>query len=129
MQERTGQCVCGGVSYKISGEVIGIINCHCKECQRLHGNYNPMLVVDKEGFVLTKDNELAWYDSSEDKQRGFCRLCGAACLMRQTNGPKVLVSVGSLDETDDLENLQNVWTGQAGDYYVLPPEGAEAGKK
>ncbi len=121
MTEMTGGCLCGAVQYEITGEFVGIINCHCKDCQRLHGIYNPMIVVEKTDFALTDDSGIAWYESSPEKERGFCKKCGAALFMKQTQGPKMLISVGSLDETDDLKTLNNIFEEEAGNYYVTPP--------
>ncbi len=122
MAEVKGRCMCGAIAYKATGEMYGIVSCHCKECQRLHGNYNPMLVVDKTNFVLEGEGDMGWYDSSEDKNRGFCNVCGAALFMRQKNGPKILISAGSLDDPYGFKNVKNIFTEEAGSYYVMPPE-------
>ncbi len=118
----TGGCLCGAVTYAITGEGIGVISCHCKDCQRLHGAYNPMYIVDKDGVTFRKSDSLSWYDSSEKNERGFCATCGSALFMRQKHGPKLLISVGSLDDTTGLKNIQNIFTDDAGDYYAMPPE-------
>jgi hypothetical protein len=34
----SGQCICGAIQYELTSETIGVVNCHCKMCQRLHGN-------------------------------------------------------------------------------------------
>lgn len=122
MDELTGKCLCGSVAYRVTGEFYGVVSCHCKECQRLHGNYNPMIVVDKEDFVFANEKSVAWYDSSEEKDRGFCIVCGAALFMRQKQGPKILISVGSLDDTSALVNVKNIWTEDAAPYYTVSPE-------
>jgi hypothetical protein len=122
MAEITGQCMCGEVKFKATGEATGIVSCHCKQCQQLHGNYNPMMVVDKDKFEVENEEHLAWYHSSEEKSRGFCNKCGAAMLMRQNQGPKMLISVGCINDTDGFKNSKNVFTEDAGHYYVMPPE-------
>lgn len=90
-------------------------------CQRLHGNYNPMVVVDKKDFSFISKLGLAWFKSSDDARRGFCKECGAALFKEQTTGPKILISVGSLDDTSGWQNTSNVFTEEAGEYYVMPP--------
>ncbi len=122
MTNVTGRCLCGAVTYKFSGEGYGIISCHCKDCQRLHGIYNPMFIVDKDTFAFTEDKGMAWYDSSAENERGFCSICGSALFMRQKNGPKILISAGNLDKTEHLKNVKNIFTEEAGHYYVMPPE-------
>jgi hypothetical protein len=118
----TGKCGCGKVAYTISGSMEGLVSCHCKLCQRLHGNYNPMVIVDTEQLVFTADTSLAWFDSSIEARRGFCKEYDSALFKEQKNGPKILVAVGSLDDTSGLTNIKSVFTEDAGHYYLMPPE-------
>lgn len=108
------------MAFSAEGEISGVVSCHCKFCQRLHGNYNPMVVVNKDDFTLTNEAGLAWYASSEDARRGFCKDCGAALFKEQLQGPKILVAVGSLDDTSEWKNIKNVFTESAGSYYTMP---------
>lgn len=119
MELKTGRCACGAVSYTCEGAVSGIVSCHCKSCQRLHGNYNPMVVAEKDAVVIAGD--VTWYQSSTEAERGFCAQCGSALFKRQKTGSKVLMSVGSLDDVTGLANVKNVFVEEAGTYYVLPP--------
>lgn len=120
MKKITGQCACGQVAYSAEGEITGVVSCHCKMCQQLHGNYNPMVVVNKEDFSFTHEAGLAWFNSSTEARRGFCSVCGAALFKEQISGPKILVSVGSLDDTNEWKNIKNVFIEEAGTYYVMP---------
>ena len=33
------KCLCGGVKIKIFGKLRHVINCHCKQCMKTHGNF------------------------------------------------------------------------------------------
>lgn len=125
MSKRTGKCLCGAVAFEADGEMFGVVSCHCKNCQRLHGIYNPMMVVEKTNFTVTNDQGLQWYASSDEKSRGFCNRCGSAMFMRQEQGPKMLISVGCLDDTKGLKNVKNIWVEDADEYYVIAPETAQ----
>lgn len=118
----SGRCACGQVAFRAEGEITGVVSCHCKFCQRLHGNYNPLVVVEKTDLRYTRDAGLAWFASSKDARRGFCNVCGAALFKEQTEGSKILISVGALDDTEGWKNLKNVFTESAGQYYLMPPE-------
>ncbi len=122
MKKITGACGCGEVSFTAEGDISGVISCHCKLCQRLHGNYNPMVVVEKSDFILKSGDSLEWFDSSSEARRGFCRLCGSALFKEQKTGSKILISVGCIDDTTGWTNIKNVFTEEAGEYYLLPPE-------
>ncbi len=122
MSQATGQCMCGEVKFTVNEEPAGVVNCHCKDCQRLHGIYNPMVVVEKANVEIPEDAPLDWFASSESKSRGFCTKCGAALFMRQDQGPKMLISAGCLDDTSNLKTLKNIFTEEAGEYYDTPEE-------
>jgi hypothetical protein len=123
MKKITGACGCGAVTFVAEGDITGVVSCHCKLCQRLHGNYNPLVIVEKTDFILRSSDTLEWFDSSSEARRGFCRLCGSSLFKEQKSGTKILVSVGSLDDTSDWKNIKNVFTEEAGHYYLLPLEG------
>jgi hypothetical protein len=120
MKKIIGKCACGAVAYEAEGEITGVISCHCKLCQRLHGTYNPMVLINKKDFKLTKEAGLSWFDSSSEARRGFCKDCGSALFKEQLTGPNILVSVGSIDDTTDWQNIKNVFTEEAGKYYLMP---------
>lgn len=122
MKEILGSCGCGQVTYKAAGEIAGVVSCHCTLCQKLHGNYNPMVVINKEDFSWTNDAGLGWFGSSTEARRGFCTNCGAALCKEQLHGSKILISVGSLHGTSNWKNTKNVFTEEAGEYYLMPPQ-------
>ncbi len=35
----SASCLCNGVSMKIKGEFRPVINCHCVQCTKTHGNF------------------------------------------------------------------------------------------
>jgi hypothetical protein len=122
MKKISGACGCGAVSFSAEGIINGVVSCHCKFCQRLHGNYNPMVLVEKSDFSLQNDAGLAWFDSSSEARRGFCKFCGAALFKEQKTGSKILISIGSLNDTNEWDNTKNVFTEEAGKYYPMPKE-------
>ncbi|MBI5456886.1 GFA family protein [Candidatus Kaiserbacteria bacterium] len=118
----TGRCMCGAVQYEVNPPFTGVISCHCKDCQRLHGNYNPLLIAEKENFKFTKgEDDVEWYNSSESSERGFCKTCGSQMFKRDKTGPKIKISAGNIDDTSGLQNVKNVWTKEAGGFYTIPP--------
>lgn len=120
-----GGCMCGKVRFTFTPPFTGVISCHCKQCQRLHGNYNPLLIGEKVNFTFAGGEEnVGWYESSEKAERGFCTTCGSVMFKRDKGGPKMKISVGCIDDTSGLKNIKNVGTESKGDYYVMPPENA-----
>ncbi len=78
-----------------------------------------MVIVEKEIFACTSET-LAWFDSSDEARRGFCSHCGSALFKEQKNGTKMLIAVGSPDDTTTWKNVKNVFTADAGTYYIMP---------
>ena len=125
MTKISGRCDCGHVAYEAEGEIEGVISCHCKQCQRIHGIYKPMLMVNKSDLKFTNDSWLGWYDSSDDAKRGFCKDCGSAIFKKPNDdapemSDKIMPSVGSLDDTSEWKNKLNVFVKFRGHYYNMP---------
>lgn len=98
----SGQCLCGDVTYKISGGPVGTGQCHCKDCQRASGTGHMSLAffsaddVDIEG-------ETAHYsvtaESGNTNTRYFCPKCGGRLFGENNARPGLLaVAVGSVDD-------------------------------
>ena len=51
---RTGRCLCGQISYEISGDLIATAVCHCEHCQRQSGGaFSVNLVVQESQLAVT----------------------------------------------------------------------------
>jgi hypothetical protein len=69
-------------------------------CQRAHGAaFVTWVSVDAAQFELdVRDDALAWYASSPQAERGFCRRCGSPLLFRSVRWPgEVHVARASID--------------------------------
>lgn len=114
-----GKCFCGNISFEIKGDLIGLINCHCKDCQRIHGNYNPMMITSLDTIEFNQENP-TWFKSSDKAERGFCNRCGSAMFKKLTEDNKILISAGCFDETSQFKTIRNIWEQSKGSYYVVP---------
>ena len=94
----TGGCQCGAVRYRIAGVLEDLHICHCRMCQKAAGNFfMPLGRAALADFVLTR-GALAWFDSSDLVQRGFCRNCGTPLIYRNKTADTISVTLGSLDD-------------------------------
>lgn len=83
-----GACLCGAVQFVATLPSLWCAHCHCTQCQRAHGAG----VVTWVGFSsialrLIDDQQLQWYASSAEAERGFCRHCGASMFFRSSRWP------------------------------------------
>lgn len=115
----TGRCHCGGVKFRIA-EAVGVIVCHCRDCQQMHGNANAMLATSTEAIRMESDATLVWYESSAEAERGFCSRCGGRLFKRPKGGDRLLVSAGTIDPPTGMTVIRDVWLQSKGDWYEVP---------
>ena len=122
----TGRCLCGAVSYEVTGELRDVLICHCEECRRWHGHFSACTAAGRGDLALLEDRGLRWIDSpSSDARarRGFCCECGSSLFWDAPDRPTVSIAAGTLDGHTGLHVTAHWYVSQAGDYYELPSDG------
>ena len=115
-----GSCLCGAVSYEISGAMRDVLVCHCNQCRKTSGHVVAATSVPKDNLTITKDEGLAWYHSSDIAKRGFCKTCGSSLFWWPMNEGIVSVHVGAIDGPTGLKTARHIFTDAKGDYYDIP---------
>ncbi len=74
-----GSCLCGGIRYEVSDRIGPIVLCHCGMCRKAQGGaFAANAPVRRSYFRLVAGAELLTsYESSPQKWRCFCRICGS----------------------------------------------------
>lgn len=120
--QRLGGCVCGAVRYRIRGAFNPPTACHCHMCRRHHGALGIFVGSSREKVEISGVDQVQWFSSSTDAERGSCRQCGTKLFWRKVNGPALDVTVGSLDRSDDLTLTAHIWVAHRGDYETIPSD-------
>ena len=120
MEKLQGHCHCGGVQVSAPASALGVVACHCEDCQRLHGNYFAMLVAPASDVVWSGDLAPQWYDSSAQAQRAHCPRCGSRLAKRPVGGERVTLSTGLFGRHLHRRIEKQVWTESHPDWYELP---------
>lgn len=115
----TGGCACGAVRFAASGPLRPVIACHCETCRRTSGHYWASTQVYDEHFELLEDRGLKWFESSSFAKRGFCGECGSSLFFRPNDSGRISLAGGALDAPTGLEQVEQICTEEAGDYYRL----------
>lgn len=115
----SGSCLCGSVRYGIEGKLRDVVNCHCRQCQKTHGNYAAYTAAETAQINFIEDSGLKWFNSSGHARRGFCRECGASLFWQPTGKDYTCISAGTLDQPTGLTTTRNIFVADAGDYYHL----------
>lgn len=122
---QTGSCLCGKVSYEISGDVLAVALCHCDHCQRQSGGaFSTNLVVQPDQLSVSGD--LAVYEDRGRTGDGvyvlrkFCGDCGSP-IVSELTGPGILaVKAGTLDDRSGVEPTVQVWCDEKQPWVDLP---------
>ena len=118
----TGSCHCGQVSVTIPANAVGVVACHCGDCQKLHGNFFAMLATSQEAATWSGQEHLRWYESSTQAKRAFCGHCGSRVAKAAQGSPRLLLSVGLFEHELAREIIKNVFTDSKPHWYPLPQE-------
>lgn len=116
----TGGCLCGGVRWRVSGELRGVINCFCGQCRKTSGHHVAATRAALADFHLDSDGTLAWYHSSARARRGFCRQCGGNLFWQNADLATISIMAGSIDDPTGLETIDNIYVEDASDYQIIP---------
>lgn len=116
MADRTGQCLCGAVTYRLTDEPLATRLCFCRECQRIaaHGTVNLAMPVD----AVEKQGELAVYtrtaDSGNTMLHHFCPKCGTQMFGSTPARPHItMVRAGTLDDPSSIKPETVIWIASA----------------
>src|SRR6266481_9090840 len=118
-KETKGGCLCGSVSYVVSGKLRSIVACHCNQCRKTSGHYAAATQAEI-GHIQIVQKSLTWFRSSNKAERGFCSTCGSNLFWREINSPFISIFAGTIDGPTGLKMEQQLYVESAGDYYEVP---------
>ena len=114
-----GSCNCGAVTYEAAGELRAVVACHCSQCRKQSGHYFAATNVADENLKISGEDNLTWYQSSENAKRGFCKHCGSAMFWKKRQDDHVSVLAGSIDGPTGLKIGKHIFVEDKGDYYEI----------
>jgi hypothetical protein len=123
-----GSCLCGGVTFELTGPLRDSVACHCIQCRKTSGHYVSATQVGPDELYITKDDTLTWHQSSQEAQRGFCNRCGSSLFWRSDadNGATSVMS-GTLDGDTGISTAEHIFTAFKGDYYQIEADVPQRG--
>jgi hypothetical protein len=115
--DKTGSCLCGGVSYRVTGKMRDVLACHCTQCAKTTGSFFMATACKPGDLVLEKQDTLRWYRSSPHAERGFCQTCGSSLFWKPAHGRHISITAGTLDQPTGLHVVEQWHVADKSDYY------------
>lgn len=113
---KTGGCLCGAVTYQVSGPLRPVVACHCVQCRKSSGHHVAATSARRDDIAVT--GQVTWYQSSDTAKRGFCGTCGSN-LFWDGVGENLSIFAGTLDGPTGLKMIGHIFCADKGDYYEL----------
>ena len=123
----SGRCLCGAVSYELTGDVIATAVCHCDHCQRQGGSAFSVNLVAHES-QLSVSGTLKTYNEMGEKgdqvyvRRRFCPECGSPIVSELALSEGIIaVKAGTLDDKTSVSPTVEAWCVDRQSWVALPP--------
>lgn len=119
-----GSCLCGKVTFQISGEPSSLSYCHCSRCRKAAGIFSAVLIGKAGDLLITAgDEEIAKFTARPDGkfERCFCRNCGTS-LGDLSSGEIYVVAASALDDDPGIRPSLHIHTASKPDWYEIDDE-------
>ena len=116
---KTAECECGGIKIKVKSKLRHVMNCHCSQCMKTHGNYSAYTACPESQITFINKKTLKWYKSSVFATRGFCSKCGASIFFKFYGNDTISISAGMFNNPTKLKTKMNIFVKGKLDYYKL----------
>ena len=115
----SASCLCKGIVMTIKGDFRPVVNCHCMQCTKTHGNYAAYTSVLEENITYKSKSTLKWFSSSAKAKRGFCKKCGASVFFKKIGSRAISISAGLFKNPTNLKTFSHIYTHNKRDYYKI----------
>ncbi len=115
----TGGCLCGSITYRVTGPLREAVACHCAQCRKSSGNFVVATAARNADLDIAPSEDLAWYRSSEEAERGFCRRCGANLFWRRIGGEHTSIMAGTVEPPTGVRIARHIFVASKSDFYDI----------
>ena len=114
-----GSCLCGAVSFEVTGALRPPDACHCSQCRKQSGHFFASTDVSRADLAIDGAENLTWYRSSEKVRRGFCSRCGSALFWDPIKTDRIGIALGAFDRPTGTRLGIHIFVAEKGDYYDI----------
>ena len=123
MAKITGGCRCGAIRYETDADPVVIVNCHCRDCQRVSGSgYSAFMILPKAAVKVSGGPRFyrTVGDSGSGVERGFCPTCGAPVVSKLDRLPDIIgLAAASLDDPSVYKPALDIFTASAQPWHEM----------
>jgi len=117
-----GSCLCGAVTFEVTGRLPPPDACHCSMCRKTSGHYFAGTDVPRSALTIVGEEHVTWFASSAKVRRGFCRTCGSSLFFDPLDRVKhdwIGVAMGAFDTPTETKLRIHIFVADKGDYYDI----------
>jgi hypothetical protein len=114
-----GSCLCGKITYEITGPIRNIVYCHCSQCRKAQGSaFATNGIVDSGHFqLITGEGLLTGYESTPGQTKYFCSHCGSPIISRTATKPdQVRVRIGTIESEITERPMAHIFVDSKADW-------------
>jgi len=116
-----GGCLCVGVRYRISGEILTFQYCHCSRCRKFTGSAHAANLFTGPGDLewLAGADSVGTYmlDAQPSFPTAFCQTCGSSLPSMSSTGKYWVVPAGTLDQDPGIKPARSIFWGSRAAWY------------
>lgn len=127
MTERSGQCMCGAVSFVARDvqDTFGV--CHCEMCRRWTGSALLEVSLPTENVSWRGEGKIKTRKSSAWAERAWCDDCGTGLYFKVTQEGeffgKVDLPIGLFDDPDGFRMSHEIYIDHKPDSFAFVADG------
>ena len=115
----SASCLCGAVTFTVTGDLPDISACHCRACRKHSGHFEASVDVPRTALSITGQDHVKWYQSSPKVRRGFCATCGSTLFWDPVFQDWTSIAMGAFDTPTKTRLAQHIFVADKGDYYDI----------
>lgn len=110
-----GECLCGQVSFRVTGTLPDIYQCHCSLCRKVTGSSaNAASFVQQAAFVwLSGEARIRTFRKPTGYRTDFCGECGSPVPNPLRDTGLMWIPAGLLDDTGNARVRVHLHLGSA----------------
>ena len=122
-----GGCLCGAIRYRVRGNPVVSVACHCRFCQRRLGSAFATFAYFDEASVDFAGEPSEYEHRSDESGHWlriqFCARCGTTVSHKAEGRPgQRAVALGTLDDPEAVRIERHVWLRSKRPWVSVPPE-------